>query len=94
MKIDGDDAVLSTGRSLTTPELAEVADFMIEQWRLLKSRLGAIENPSPHMLELLANQLAAENVRRYLDGTIIGAPEPGTLAARVDEYIEEQRLDW
>lgn len=33
--------------------------------------------------ELVADAIAAENVRRFLRGEIIGEPEPGTLAWRV-----------
>lgn len=38
-----------------------------------------------HQQELIADALAAENVRRYLDG-VIDMPMPGTLAARVHEF--------
>lgn len=41
--------------------------------------------------ELVARALSAENVRRYLDGEIVGEPVPGTLAHRV--YSAEQRAN-
>lgn len=56
--------------------------------RQLQADLNSASSWRQPNAELLANQLAAENVRRLLDGTIIGAPEPGTLAARVHERIE------
>lgn len=59
--------------------------------RALRKRIERLEaqgvtiqpSQNPATAELIANALAAENVRRYLDGTIIGPPNEGTLADRV-----------
>lgn len=52
-----------------------------------REKFSDVAGPQLHP-DVIADQMAADNVRRLMDGTIIGEPLVGTLAHRVWRHLD------